>query len=381
MKISTLWKGNKMDKKETPLKIMQNRLDRGFCLFQKEYEEKALEVLRSGWYVLGNELKSFEEEFSAFTGSKYCLGLASGLDSLWIALRALNIGKGDEVIVQGNTYIASIMGITINGATPVFVEPDPYYNIDASSIEDKITDKTKAILVVHLYGQASNMQPIMELSKKYHLRVVEDCAQSHGAYFDGKMTGTFGDIGCFSFYPSKNLGAFGDGGAIITNDEKIAEDIRVFRNYGSERRYYNKVVGTNSRLDEIQAGFLRIKLRHLKELEEERRRICNKYLREIKNEKITLPQIRHNATHVWHQFVIRTEHREELIHYLEGRGIGTLIHYPVPPHLSEAYRYLGICKGTLPITEKYADTVLSLPLYNGMTGEEQECVIEALNSF
>ena len=211
-------------------------------------------------------LKSFEEEFSAFTGAKYCLGLASGLDSLWIALRALKIGEGDEVIVQGNTYIASVMGITINGATPVFVEPDPYYNIDASSIEDKITDKTKAILVVHLYGQASNMQPIMELSKKYHLRVVEDCAQSHGAYFNGKMTGTFGDIGCFSFYPSKNLGAFGDGGAIITNDEKIAEDIRVFRNYGSERRYYNKVVGTNSRLDEIQAGFLRIKLRHLKEL-------------------------------------------------------------------------------------------------------------------
>ncbi len=255
-----------MDKKETPFKIMQNRLDRGFCLFQKEYEDKALEVLRSGWYVLGNELKSFEEEFSAFTGAKYCLGLASGLDSLWIALRALKIGEGDEVIVQGNTYIASVMGITINGATPVFVEPDPYYNIDASSIEDKITDKTKAILVVHLYGQASNMQPIMELSKKYHLRVVEDCAQSHGAYFNGKMTGTFGDIGCFSFYPSKNLGAFGDGGAIITNDEKIAEDIRVFRNYGSERRYYNKVVGTNSRLDEIQAGFLRIKLRHLKEL-------------------------------------------------------------------------------------------------------------------
>ena len=364
-----------MDKKETQLKIMQNRLDRGFCLFQKEYEDKALEVLRSGWYVLGNELKSFEEEFSAFTGAKYCLGLASGLDSLWIAFRALNIGEGDEVIVQGNTYIASVMGITINGATPIFVEPDPYYNIDTSAIEDKITDKTKAILVVHLYGQASNMQPIMELSKKYHLRVVEDCAQSHGAYFDGKMTGTFGDIGCFSFYPSKNLGAFGDGGAIITNDEKIAEDIRVFRNYGSERRYYNKVVGTNSRLDEIQAGFLRIKLSHLKELEEERRRICNKYLREIQNEKIALPRIRDNATHVWHQFVIRTEHREELIHYLTDRGIGTLIHYPVPPHLSEAYRYLGICKGTLPITEKYADTVLSLPLYNGMTGEEQAVLV------
>lgn len=363
------------------MKIMPNRLDRGFYLFQKEYEEKALEVLRSGWYVLGNEVKSFEEEFSAFIGAKYCVGLASGLDALWIAFRVLGIGKGDEVIVQGNTYIASVMGITINGATPVFVEPDEYYNIDASAIEDKITDKTKAILVVHLYGQASNMQPIMEISKKYNLKVVEDCAQSHGACFAGKMTGTFGNIGCFSFYPSKNLGAFGDAGAIVTNDKKIAEDIRVFRNYGSEKRYYNKVVGTNSRLDEIQAGFLRIKLKHLEELENERSQICNKYLREINSKKIVLPQVRDKATHIWHQFVIRTENREELIRYLDDRGIGTIIHYPIPPHLSEAYHYLGICKGELPITEKYADTVLSIPLYNGMTEEEQENVIEALNSF
>lgn len=194
------------------------------------------------------------------------------------------------------------------------------------------------------------------------------------------MTGTFGDIGCFSFYPSKNLGVFGDAGAIITNDKKIAEDIRVFRNYGSERRYYNKVVGTNSRLDEMQAGFLRIKLKHLKELEEERRQICNKYLQEIHNVKIALPQIRDKATNVWHQFVIRTEHRDEFIHHLADRGIGTLVHYPIPPHLSEAYRYLGIRKGELPITEKYANTVLSLPLYNGMTEEEQEYVIEALNA-
>ena len=194
------------------------------------------------------------------------------------------------------------------------------------------------------------------------------------------MTGTFGDIGCFSFYPSKNLGVFGDAGAIITNDKKIAEDIRVFRNYGSERRYYNKVVGTNSRLDEMQAGFLRIKLKHLKELEEERRQICNKYLQENHNVKIALPQIRDKATNVWHQFVIRTEHRDEFIHHLADRGIGTLVHYPIPPHLSEAYRYLGIRKGELPITEKYANTVLSLPLYNGMTEEEQEYVIEALNA-
>lgn len=360
---------------------MPNRLDRGFYMFQNEYEEKALEVLRSGWYVLGKEVSNFEEEFSNYVGAKYCVGLASGLDALWIAFRILGIGKGDEVIVQGNTYIASVMGITINGATPVFVEPDEYYNIDASKIEEKITDKTKAILVVHLYGQAANMQKIMEISKKYNLRVVEDCAQSHGACYDGKTTGTFGDIGCFSFYPSKNLGAYGDGGAIVTNDAEIANNVKIFRNYGSEKRYYNKVVGANSRLDEIQAGLLRVKLKHLKELEQERIVLCERYLDEIKNENIALPKIRDKSTHIWHQFVIRTEKREQLISYLEQKEIGTIIHYPIPPHLSEAYQYLHIKKGTLPITEQYADTVLSIPLYNGMTEEEQKRVIDALNAF
>ncbi|MST73813.1 DegT/DnrJ/EryC1/StrS family aminotransferase [Roseburia sp. MUC/MUC-530-WT-4D] len=363
------------------MKIMPNRLDRGFYMFQNEYEEKALEVLRSGWYVLGKEVSNFEEEFSNYVGAKYCVGLASGLDALWIAFRILGIGKGDEVIVQGNTYIASVMGITINGATPVFVEPDEYYNIDASKIEEKITDKTKAILVVHLYGQAANMQKIMEISKKYNLRVVEDCAQSHGACYDGKTTGTFGDIGCFSFYPSKNLGAYGDGGAIVTNDAEIANNVKIFRNYGSEKRYYNKVVGANSRLDEIQAGLLRVKLKHLKELEQERIVLCERYLDEIKNENIALPKIRDKSTHIWHQFVIRTEKREQLISYLEQKEIGTIIHYPIPPHLSEAYQYLHIKKGTLPITEQYADTVLSIPLYNGMTEEEQKRVIDALNAF
>ena len=260
------------------MKIMPNRLDRGFFMYQEEFENKAVEVLRSGWYVLGNEVRGFEQEFADYCGAKYCVGLASGLDALWIAFRILGIGKGDEVIVQGNTYIASVMGITINGATPVFVEPDEYYNIDAAKIEEKISEHTKAILVVHLYGQASNMKPIMEIANKYKLRVVEDCAQSHGACFEGKMTGTFGDIGCFSFYPSKNLGAFGDAGAITTNDDKIANDFRVFRNYGSEKHYYNKVVGANSRLDEMQAGLLRDRLQHLDELAEEKKRICERYL-------------------------------------------------------------------------------------------------------
>ncbi len=362
-------------------KIMPNRLDRGFYQYQDEFEKKALEVLRSGWYVLGNEVKYFEEEFAQFTGAEHCVGLASGLDALWIAFRVLGIGAGDEVIVQGNTYIASVMGITINGASPVFVEPDEYYNIDASKIEERITEKTKAILVVHLYGQASNMAPIVELARKYNLRLIEDCAQSHGAAFDGQMTGTFGDIGCFSFYPSKNLGAFGDGGAIVTNDAGLAEDIRVFRNYGSEKRYYNKIVGANSRLDELQAGLLRVRLSHMDELREEKSRICQRYQEELRNEKIILPAIREKADHIWHQYVIRTESRQELIAYLEQRGVGTIIHYPIPPHLSGAYAYLGLEQGSLPITERYAQTVLSIPLYNGMTEEEQAYVIDAINKF
>ncbi len=361
-------------------KIMPNRLDRGFFLYQEELEKKALEVLRSGWYVLGNEVSSFEKEFALYVGSKHCVGLASGLDALWIAFRILGIGAGDEVIVQGNTYIASVMGITMNGATPIFVEPDEYYNIDASKIEEKITEKTKAVLVVHLYGQASNMAPIVDLCHKYNLRLVEDCAQAHGAQFDGQQVGTFGDIG-FSFYPSKNLGAFGDAGAITTNDAKIADDIRVFRNYGSEKRYYNRVVGTNSRLDEIQAGFLRVRLKHLDELAEEKKNICVRYLNELHNDKIELPKVRKGASHIWHQFVIRAECRDDLIKYLDEKGVGTIIHYPIPPHLSEAYRYLGLKEGAFPITEKYAKTVLSLPLYNGMFKEEQDYVIDAINNF
>ena len=326
-------------------------------------------------------MEAFEREFADYLGVKYCAGLACGLDALWIAFRVLGIGHGDEVIVQGNTYIASVMGISINGATPIMVEPDEYFNIDASKIEKKITEKTKAILVVHLYGQAAQMDKICEIAKKYNLKVVEDCAQSHGACFGGKMTGTFGDIGCFSFYPSKNLGAFGDAGAIVTNNAHIAESVKIFRNYGSEKRYYNKVVGTNSRLDEIQAGLLRVKLQHLPELTAERTKISEAYLRNIRNSRIKLPKIRDNATAIWHQFVIRCEERDRLQEYLKEQGIDCIIHYPIPPHLSEAYRYLGMKKGSLPITEKYAQEVLSLPLYNGMTKEECQYVTDCINNF
>lgn len=361
--------------------ILANRMDRGFFKYQKEFEQKALDVLRSGWYVLGEEVSAFEKEFAEYTGEKYCIGLASGLDALWIAFRVLGIGKGDEVIVQGNTYIASVMGITINGATPVFVEPDEYFSIDADKIEEKITNKTKAILVVHLYGIPTPMDKIVALCKKYKLRLVEDCAQSHGATYKGKMTGTFGDVGCFSFYPSKNLGAFGDAGAVVVNDKDLADSFRMFRNYGSEKRYYNKVVGANSRLDEIQAGLLRVRLKHIEELTAEKVMIANMYNENLRNDKIELPKVPEDGFCVWHQYVIKCQERDRLKDYLNEKGINTIIHYPIPPHLSEAYNYLGLQKGALPVTEKLAGTVLSIPIYNGMTNEEQSYVIDAINSF
>lgn len=363
------------------MKIMTNRLDRGFEKYQQEFEDKALEVLRSGWYILGKEVEAFEREFADYTGSKYCVGLASGLDALWLAFRVLGIGEGDEVIVQGNTYIASVMGITINGATPIFVEPDEYHNIDADAIEGKITNRTKAILVVHLYGQASNMGKIKSLCDKYNLKLVEDCAQSHGSHTEGKMTGTFGDIGCFSFYPSKNLGAFGDAGAIVTDNEEIARAMKMYRNYGSEVRYYNKVVGANSRLDEMQAGLLRVRLRHMEELTLERKKLAERYLAKLDNKEITLPKVREGCEAIWHQFVICCEHRDQLISYLNEKGVGTIIHYPIPPHLQEAYAYLGYKEGDFPETEHRAKVVLSIPMYNGMTEEEQDYVIAAINSF
>lgn len=363
------------------LEILPNRMDRSFYQYQEELEQKALEVLRSGWYILGNEVSLFEKEFAAYTGAKYCVGLASGLDALWIAFRLLNIGKGDEVIVQGNTYIASVMGITLNGATPIFVEPDEYFGIDADKIEEKITENTKAILVVHLYGMASQMDKILDICKKHNLRLVEDCAQSHGARFDGKMTGTFGDVGCFSFYPSKNLGAFGDAGAIVTNSEQLANEFKIFRNYGSEKRYYNKVVGANSRLDELQAGLLRVRLKYLENMNKEKEAIAERYSAELVNKNIELPEMRKNATCVWHQYVIQSNRRGELIEFLNKHKIGTIIHYPIPPHLSEAYEYLGYKEGVLPITERVANRVLSIPMYNGMTKQEQDYIIQTINQF
>lgn len=363
------------------MQIKCNVLDRQFQMYQQEYEEAALRVLRSGWYVLGNEVKHFEEEFAAFAGRKYCVGLNSGLDALIMSVRALGIGKGDEVIVQANTYIATVLGITENGATPVFVEPDVYFNIDAERIEAAITDRTKAIMVVHLYGQASNMEKIAEIAKRHDLPIIEDCAQSHGACFAGKMTGTFGVSGCFSFYPTKNLGAFGDAGAIVTDDEAFADKIRMMRNYGSKIKYHNEIEGINSRLDEMQAALLRVKLAHLRELNQERVVLAEHYTKGIVNDKIVKPQLREGADSIFHQYVVQCKEREALQHYLQENDIQTQIHYPIPPHLAECYRYMGYEKGAFPITERYANEVLSLPMYTGMTFEEQDYVIEKLNAF
>ena len=363
------------------MNIGLNILGRQFKLYQSEYEESALRVLRSGWYILGPEVEAFEKEYAAYIGSKFCIGVASGLDALTLSLRALGIGKGDEVIVPANTYIATVLAITENGATPVFVEPDEFYCIDVNKIECAITKRTKAIMVVHLYGQAAAMDRIKELSLNHDIHILEDCAQSHGSCFDNKMTGTFGIAGCFSFYPTKNLGAFGDAGAVVTNDEEFANKIRMLRNYGSRVKYHNEIEGVNSRLDEIQAALLRVKLRHLDELIDEREKIAKKYLTTISNVKIKLPNIRKGTNHVYHQFVIRTKERDKFKAYLYAKGIETMIHYPVPPHLADCYAEFGWKRNLFPIAECYADEVLSLPMFNGMKSEEIDYVIECCNQY
>lgn len=361
--------------------IPANDLKRPFELHADAYEQKALEVLRSGWYILGKEVSAFEQAFAAYLGARCCVGLASGLDALWMAFRLLGIGQGDEVIVCANAYIACVMGITINGASPVFVEPDEYDNIDAGRIEAAITSRTKAILAVHLFGQTCDMDKIGQIVRKYGLKLVEDCAQSHGTLFHGKQSGTFGDIGCFSFYPTKGLGAFGDGGCIVTDAEEIAERCRTLRNYGSRVKYHNEIVGANSRLDELQAGLLNVKLGFLDELNAERREIARRYMEGINTAFLALPKVRPGVESTWHQFVIHSPYRDALKAWLLENGIGSEIHYPIPPHLSEAYRYLGYHEGDFPIAEKNAREVLSLPMFNGLREDEQSFVIDTINRF
>ena len=358
-----------------------SKLKRQYDIYASEYEEAVLRTLRSGWYIMGNELKDFEKKFGEYLGMPYVIGVNSGLDALILAVRVLNIGPGDEVIVPANTYIASILAVTENGATPVFVEPDAFHCIDASRIEEAITERTKAILPVHLYGQACQMDVICDIAKKYNLYIIEDCAQSHGATFNGQLTGTFGSIGCFSFYPTKPLGALGDSGAIAVKDKDLADKLYAMRNYGSHVKYVNDIEGVNSRLDEVQAAALKVGLSHLDEGNEIRRKIAERYISGIRNPLVQLPVTREGNYHVYHVFAIMSEYRDQLQKYLEANGIHTLIHYPIPPHMQKCYEYLGHKEGDFPIAERYAKTLLSLPIYVGMPMEEVEYVINVINSF
>lgn len=340
-------------------------------------------VFDSQWYVLGQHVKDFEIEYARFNDVNYCVGISNGLDALHIALKTLNIGKGDEVIVPSNTYIATALAVSYVGATPVFVEPDiNTYNIDPGKIEAAITSRTKALMPVHLYGQACEMDKIESIAKKHNLYIIEDNAQAQGASFNGKLTGSWGDINGTSFYPGKNLGALGDAGAITTNDSELARRAAVLRNYGSEKKYYNEIVGYNMRLDEIQASFLSVKLKHLSEWTQQRRQIASWYnetLNEISN--IMLPIVEQDATHVYHLYVIRTNQRDALQKHLADNGIGTLIHYPIPVHLQEAYKHLGYTTGDFPIAEKIADTCLSLPMWPGMTPNQIEYIADVIKRF
>jgi dTDP-4-amino-4,6-dideoxygalactose transaminase len=362
-------------------KINFNQLDRVYKKNKLKFHNKFKKIMKKGVFILGSEVTLFENSFKDFIGSKYCIGLNSGLDALILSLRVLGIKEGDEVIVPANTYIATVLAITENKATPVFVEPDEEFNIDPLKIEEKITKKTKAIIVVHLYGQSSKMSKILEIKNKYNLFLIEDCAQSHGATYDNKMTGTFGDIGCFSFYPTKNIGAYGDAGCITTDNPTIANNIKLLRNYGSSKKYYNDLQGLNTRLDELQAGLLNIKLELYPSLLKNRIKISNYYNENLLNPAIKLPKIQPLSNHVFHLYVIQTNERDRFQAYLEKNGVGSVIHYPIPPHLSLAYKDLGYKKGSFPITEKQAETVLSLPLYDYMAIKEAKHVVNIVNKF
>ena len=357
--------------------------------YQKELKEACSRVIDSGWYVLGKEVAEFEKEFASYCETDHCLGVANGLDALILILRAyIELGvmqKGDEVIVPSNTYIASILAISENGLTPILVEPDiNTFNLDPMLIEQAITEKTKAILTVHLYGQVTAMDEINAIAKKHHLKVIEDCAQAHGAlyqgkYNKGKKVGSLGDAAGFSFYPGKNLGALGDGGAVTTNDQDLASTIAALRNYGSHQKYKNLYKGFNSRLDEMQAAMLSVKLKHLDHEILRRQKIANEYLTNIQNPLITLPNVANPASHVWHLFVIQCPQRKLLQQCLEAKGIQTQIHYPVPPHKQEAYKELNSLK--LPITEILHENVISLPIDPTLNQDNVRYIIDLLNDF
>lgn len=349
---------------------------------KSEINKKIMEICEKEQYILGPEGNRFEEEFARYCGAKYCIGCGNGLDALYLILKAYGIGAGDEVIIPANTFIATALAVSYVGATPILVDPIlESYNIDFNKIEEKITQKTKAIIPVHLYGQPADMEPIKAIAQKYGLKVIEDAAQAHGAKYGEDKVGTLGDAAAFSFYPGKNLGALGDAGAIVTNDEVLADKIRIIRNYGSDYKYHHIYKGTNSRLDEIQAGILRIKLEQLDKWNDFRIEVAKRYLNEIKNPNIILPQIDNDVRHVFHVFAVRCSERLKLEKYLESKGIMTNKHYPIPIHLQEAYVELGLERGSFPNAELISETELSLPLYYGMEKEDIDYIIQTLNAF
>lgn len=340
-------------------------------------------VYDSNWFVLGEQVKAFESNYAAFNQVNHAVAVSNGLDALHIALKTLNIGSGDEVIVPSNTFIATVLAVSYVGATPVFVEPNiDTYNIDPSKIEAAITPKTKAIMPVHLYGQACEMNQIMQIAEKYNLKVIEDNAQAQGATYQNKITGSFGHINGTSFYPGKNLGALGDAGGITTNDAGLYEKAKVLSNYGTRVKYVNDEIGFNMRLDECQAAFLNVKLNYLSTWIKQRQEIAKWYNHYLSNiEGLILPFVAENATNTYHLYVVRTEKRDALMNYLSEHEIGTLIHYPIPPHLQKAYANLGFSKGDFPVAEEIADTCLSLPIWPGMKEEQVEFVAQKIKQF
>jgi dTDP-4-amino-4,6-dideoxygalactose transaminase len=349
---------------------------------KQEIDEATARVLDSGWYLLGKEATAFEKDFSAYVGVDHCVGVGNGLDALHLAMRALGVSEGDEVLVPSNTYIATWLAVSYAGATPVPVEPDPRtYNIDPAQIERSITFRTKGIIAVHLYGQPADMDGIKEIANAHKLWILEDAAQGHGARYKGTRVGSLGDVAAWSFYPGKNLGAFGDAGAVTTNNSEIADRVRTLRNYGSRIKYFNEVQGFNSRLDEIQAATLRVKLKYLDEWNERRRRIAAYYREQLCQTNLVLPLVPDWAEAVFHLFVVRSFKRDDLRSRLEEAGIYTLIHYPVPPHLQAAYGDRGFAKGAFPISEKIHEEVLSLPMGPHLSESQAKAVVDAVREF
>lgn len=362
--------------------IDYTNIQRNFQMFQAEYEEAALRALRSGWYILGPEVDDFEQNFANYLGMRHCIGVNSGTDALILAVRALGIGRGDEVIVPANTYIASVLGITENGAKPVYIDSDSNtFLIDVNKIESAITERTRAILPVHLYGQTCDMDTIAAIASKYNIDILEDCAQCHGAKWNGTLAGTQGTMACFSFYPTKPLGAFGDAGAVVTDDDNLADKLRMLRNYGSRVKYHNESIGRNSRLDEVQAAVLGVGLKHLDESNEMRLKIAEKYLNGIHNDKIKLPYTNPHATHVYHLFPVLVDDQKQFQDYLENRGIKTQVHYPIPPYVAECYKEQGHKLEEFPNAAFIAAHEVSLPIYSGMRIDEADTVIDVINEY